>query len=409
MRSLVRAAGVALLVLATGSAFADCVEDISVAEARAAFTRAQAAESKSDSRAAVLGYRRAQGYTCDPNPVAADAARRAAPLALALAKAAEQAGRLAAGSDTAFAWYEAGGHYAQADRVLWQAVQARRDDVALYDLAQRHFNDRSQQWFQSNNKLRIGITGAYSVDPKIPVALTAMPAANVGQALAREARLFDENYARELVQLAQSQRDAGIDFVVGMQAQQAQAAFQTKWKTDPMQASREVLRQAGEWARRAGDEEESLRQSVDKRGRERGERLLAKYAGAPQLLEDATDYFGMTGADDRVPAVRKAATAQGEAAQKRNQLALAARFFQLAGDDKRADALREQLETETNAQVARQYGATQAQAEKLKNDPDALEAFKRKAQEAPVLKEKSAAEQKKFKAEQDALEDELGL
>ncbi len=407
MRFFISAMAVALSCVAS-TALADCVEDLTVADARAAFTRAQAAESGGDRRAAVRGYRAAQGYTCDPNPVAADAAKRAAPLALELGKAAEQAGRLT-GDDSAYGWYEAGGHFAQADRVLWQAVQAKRDDTSLYDLAQKHFSDRSEQWFQSNNKLRIGITGAYGVDPKIAVELAQMPAANVERALANEARLFDENYARELVQLVQSQRDAGIDFVVGMQAQQAQQAFRTKWKVDPMQASREALQQASEWAKRSGDKASSLQAGVDKRGRERGELLLTKYAGAPQLLEDAIAYFGRVDANDRIAAVHKAATAQGDAAQKRSQLALAAEFFQLAGDDKRAETLRAQLETETNAKVARQYGATQAQVEQLKNDPDALEAFKRKAQEAPVLKEKSAAEQQKFKSEQDALEDELGL
>jgi len=118
MRFVVNSIVVAMFC-ASGAAFADCVADLGVDEARAAYVGAQSAEASGDRRAAVLGYRRAQGYTCDPNPVAAEAARRAAPLALELGRRAEQVGRLAGGNDSAFTWFEAGGYYAQADRVLW--------------------------------------------------------------------------------------------------------------------------------------------------------------------------------------------------------------------------------------------------------------------------------------------------
>ncbi|MDX1635221.1 MAG: hypothetical protein R3280_11315, partial [Marinobacter sp.] len=152
-------------------AWADCVDGITVDEARDHWNQALAHEEGGRAGAAVIAYRQAQGYICGGvNPVELEAARRAAPLAKQLAAALEQQDRLIAGmresADNwgAFEWYEAGAHFAEADRVLFVALTKQPEDLALFDRARQHFGNRSLPSFSANNRTRLQAVAGYSLD-----------------------------------------------------------------------------------------------------------------------------------------------------------------------------------------------------------------------------------------------------
>ena len=104
-----------------GTAPADCSATATVADAREAYERGLRQEDAGYPLAALGSYVAAQARTCRANPVAANAARRAAALARALGNAAIRRGDYA----TAFMLYERGGHYAAADLALraWLATE----------------------------------------------------------------------------------------------------------------------------------------------------------------------------------------------------------------------------------------------------------------------------------------------
>ena len=65
-----------LMWMAGTPAFADCAADSTVADVRKAYARGQSLEQAGQRAQALSAYVAAQDYTCDANPVEADAARQ---------------------------------------------------------------------------------------------------------------------------------------------------------------------------------------------------------------------------------------------------------------------------------------------------------------------------------------------
>src|SRR5262245_32152616 len=105
---------IALALVCTAKlAFADC-EGPQLPDVKKSFERAQALEKAGKLDQALLNYRDAEGYICQPvNPYEDRAAQRAAPLGKSQGAAAEKRGEL----DFAQQFYDAGGQFAEADRV----------------------------------------------------------------------------------------------------------------------------------------------------------------------------------------------------------------------------------------------------------------------------------------------------
>ena len=235
--------------VAMGNAFADCAADYTVQDTQRFYSEAQQLERAGKVRGALAKYVVAQGYTCDANPVEADAAKHAAALALALATAAEKKGDF----QDAFDLYDAGGHYAAADRALMSLVRANPDDPSLFTKAREVLEYRALPAFSNNNKIRLAVTGAYRPDPKNLAEVFAMPATGVQRALQKETAILSEQYLHDRVQLTQSVPDDPTDAGAMQKAMLAQQNFAQKYSTDPLRASRDALDLAYRWSVASND------------------------------------------------------------------------------------------------------------------------------------------------------------
>lgn len=273
----------ALLLSAASPVFADCAADATVREVRDAFARGQQKEQEGNARAALAAYVAAQQYTCDPNPVAGQAAARAATLARSLGDAARASGDHAA----AFDYYERGGHFAAADRELIARIEAGPDDVQLYSQALSHSQYRSSPAFQANEKVRISVTGAYTPDPALARAVAAMPGRAVERALAAESAAFDEKWYREYLALVADRPEDPTDMAAIQQYGSRLQALHAGRAADPLQEPLVQLSKIRNWegAVRDNDLAAALAKLRADRAESRATLLMQKYAGAPRLLQ----------------------------------------------------------------------------------------------------------------------------
>jgi DNA-binding CsgD family transcriptional regulator len=225
----------------------------------------------------------AQQYTCDPNPVAGQAAARAATLARSLGDAARASGDHAA----AFDYYERGGHFAAADRELIARIEAGPDDVQLYSQALSHSQYRSSPAFQANEKVRISVTGAYTPDPALARAVAAMPGRAVERALAAESAAFDEKWYREYLALVADRPEDPTDMAAIQQYGSRLQALHAGRAADPLQEPLVQLSKIRNWegAVRDNDLAAALAKLRADRAESRATLLMQKYAGAPRLLQ----------------------------------------------------------------------------------------------------------------------------
>lgn len=171
----------------TGHAHADCAGD-TLADKKRNYERAQASERAGKEEDALRSYHAAEGYACEPhNPYEVDAAKRAAPLGLELGAAAEKKGDLRRASEL----YEAGGHFALADRVFMMMTRAEQDEPSTYQHALEHYRNREGA-FVANNAAALQAVPGYKLDPKYLAEVQAMPAKGVEHALDRERNAWNE-------------------------------------------------------------------------------------------------------------------------------------------------------------------------------------------------------------------------
>ncbi|WP_129775190.1 hypothetical protein [Peristeroidobacter soli] len=411
---------VAVLVatsLLTSAAFADCAGD-GVADKKRSFQKAQTFEHDGKKEQALFAYQAAQGYACEPNnPYEMDAARRAAPLGLELGQAAEKKGDLA----RAFQLYEAGGHFAHADRVFIETIRAE-DAPQAYQRALEHYRNREGGAFVSNHAAALKVTGSYEVDPKYMAEVMAMPKRGVERAAEKEKAAFNEQFLREYVQLIQSQPDDPSDFAALQRAGDAQTAFANKWPDqDPMKTSRDAIQAMRMWGLNGNDE--ALSKAVDGRVKslveQRATLLRDKFFNAPKLLGDAMDFYRVLGSDagvgGKIKAIRSQARQLAAQADAKQRYGLAAEYYNIAGDDAAADASRQKQQQLAMQKMQPSIDAAQKQAEELQkqfSDPKAVEAMRKQAEAAQAAIQAQQKKQQKNgdkKKSAEELEKELGM
>jgi hypothetical protein len=402
-------------LLFTGRALADC--DGGVDDKQRIYEQALTLERAGDKEAALRAFRAAQGYACGPeNPYEADAARRAAPLGQELGAAAEKQGELR----RAFELYDAGGHYATADRVFMELTRAERDEPAAYQRALEHYRNRAEASFQSNNAAALRVTGAYTPDPKYMAEVQAMPAQGVERALERERAAFNEQQLREYVALMQSRPEDVLNAESVARWTSEMTAFEKKWQgTDPAAASRRALQELRMWGLNGNDDD--LRASVEKRWallvEQRATTLRTAFHRAPKLLEDAMDYYRVLGADHpglegKLTAIRSQARQLGEQAEGQRRYALAADYYRVAGDDAKADAARSMQQQAAMTAMQPSIDAAREQADALLQrfgDPAAVEALRQQAEAARRNLAQQAPSAQSSKESAEELERALGL
>jgi hypothetical protein len=403
--------------LLAGAAFADCAGD-GVADKKRSYQQAQAFEHEGKKEQALFSYQAAQGYACEPsNPYEMDAARRAAPLGLELGQAAEKKGDLA----RAFQLYEAGGHFAHADRVFIQTIRAE-DTPQAFQRALEHYRNREGGAFVSNNAAALKVTGSYQVDPKYLAEVMAMPKRGVERSAEKEKAAFNEQFLREYVQLIQSQPDDPSDFAALQRAGDAQVAFAKKWPDqDPMKTSRDAIQDMRMWALNGGDRglEESVQARVKSLVEQRATLLRDKFFNAPKLLGDAMDFYRVLGSEagvgGKIKAIRSQARQLAADADAKQRYGLAAEYYSVADDSAAADASRQKQQTLAMQKMQPSIDAAQKQAEELQkqfSDPKAVEAMRKQAEAAQAAlqaqqKKQQKSSDKKKSAEE--LEKELEM
>jgi hypothetical protein len=401
---------------ASANALADCAADATVADVRASYAKAQQLEREGKLPGAFLAYVAAQEYTCDPNPVEADAARRAAPLAATLGADQEKKGHF----EKAFDIYDNGGRYADADRALMSLVRANPDSPYVFGKARGALEDRALPAFHSNNKVRLAVTGAYHPDPKNLAEVLAMPAKGAERAFQKEAAAFNEQYLRELVQVTQSTPDDATDFEAMQAAQARFTTFAQKWPNDPIEASRDALSLAQSWASASTDKAVSDKIEAQRKQvlEQRVATLLGKYSGAPKLIDAAIDYQSSVNQDhdlnkQRIAAIKSQADKLGDEASSKQRLMLAAEYYSVAGQSDKAQAARDRQQQQAMARMQPDIDRMQKHAAELQkqySDPEKIKAMQAQAEAMrKSLEQQQQANAKTNAKRADDLEKELGM
>lgn len=396
-------------------AFADCA-GASVSEVKRAYGQAQSLDKQGQHEAALAAYVQAQEYTCEKNPVELDAAKRAAQIALPLAAAAEQRREF----ERAFRLYDDGGHFAKADIALMAHLRAAPDNPRAFESARSHFDNRALPSFQSNNAVRLSVTGAHRPSPALVAELLTFPAKGIERALQQEAAAFNEQYLRELVQLTQSQPSDLTDFTAVQSATAAHQAFAQKWPNDPIKQSQTWLRTLQQWSTVTRDPE--LVNTAERNYAQRIEHhinlLTQRYNGAPKLLESAVDYVHMLNLEHaptqaRVAKIKSQARKLADDASAKQRFALAADYYNVSGDDAKAQAARDRMQQAAMTKMQPSIDQMQRQAELLRaqySDPEKIREMQAQAEAMRQnLQQQQATAKAKNAKSADELEDELGL
>jgi hypothetical protein len=403
-------------LVAMGNALADCAADYTVQDAQRFYSEAQQLERAGKVRGALAKYVVAQSYTCDTNPVEADAAKHAAALALPLGTAAERKSDF----QDAFDLYDAGGHYAAADRALMSLVRAKPDDPSLFTKAREVLEYRALPAFGSNHKALLAVTGAYRPDAKNLAEVIAMPAAGVQRALQKETAVLSEQYLRDRVQLKQSVPDDPTDARAMQKVMLAQQNFTQKYSTDPLKASRDALDLAYRWSVASNDQAFSRKvaRELAERRELRASTLAQKFSGDPSLLEVAIDYYGGEGVDQaadaaRVPPLKAQALKLGDAAMAAKRYTLAINYYDVADADAKAQAARDAQQRVAMARMQPSIDQMKKQAEALQkqySDPAKVQAMRDQARAMEArFRQQQQANAKRGAKKADELEKELGL
>jgi hypothetical protein len=414
MRHQVTALACLAALTAGTEALADCVSEATSVEVKRAFAQGEAHEKAGRDREAVFQYFAAQEYTCDaPNTRSAEAAKRAAPLALRAGRAAETKGDLA----EAFRLYEAGGHYAAADEALAAQVRAKPDDLTLWEKAREHFSYRDLPAHAANNKERIAAAGPYTLDRTLHDFVMRHPAQGVERALQREATLFSDAYVRDYEAMMRERHTLPAnDMSSYTKVQATQQGFNSRWPEDRLKQSRDALATARDWGHRwlpPDAASKAAMQKIDARAVQRGDVLAQKFPGAPEVLEEAMRYYRFAQQDPKVAAVKTQAGQLGAKAEAQGALRLASKYYDAADDDKRADAAQARADAQAQAAMQPTLDAMQKQVAEIQkgySDPAKVEEMKRRAreQQEQLRKQQAGAKDKNAKSAEE-LEKELGM
>ena len=404
-------------LLLAGTAFADCPGPFA-RDMKRAYENAKAADSQGKKEDALFFYHGAEGSVCENvNPYEADAAKRAAPLGLELGTVAEKRGDF----DRARQLYEAGGHFAAADRVFMMEIRLKADEPGSYQSALEHFNNRRERWFIENNSAALKVTGAYAPDAKLIAEVDAMPAKGIEHTTQKEAANFNEDYLHDFVQVAQARPDDGTNANELQRAISASQAFAQKWNAvEYIKVSRKELETLRLWGLTVRDPKTAaaVAAKVAQLSEQRAATLRQKYFGAPELLEDAMTYYHVPGTDNakaesQVASVRAQALKLGDEANAKNRYTLAMAYYGVADADDKAKAVEERARQATMQKMQPSIDQMRKQADALQKefgDPAKVAEMQRQAEAArKAMQEQQAGAKANNKKGAADLEKELGL
>ena len=404
-------------LLLTGTAFADCPGPF-VRDMKRAYENAKAADSQGKKEDALFFYHGAEGSVCEnSNPYEADAAKRAAPLGLELGSAAEKRGDF----DKARQFYEAGGHFAAADRVFMMGIRPKADEPGSYQSALEHFNNRRENWFIDNNSAALRAAGPYAPDAKLIAEVDAMPAKGIEHVTQKEAANFNEEYLRDLVQTTQARPDDATDASAIQRAISSSQAFAQKWKgVEYVKVSRAALEALRMWGLTVRDPKTAaaVATKVAQLSEQRATTLRQKYFGAPDLLEDAMDYYRVPGTDNakaetQVAAVRAQALKLGDEANAKNRYTLAIAYYRTGDADDKANAVEQRRQQSAMQKMQPSIDQMRKQADAMQkqySDPAKIAEMQRQAEATrKAMQEQQAGAKASNKKAAADLEKELGL
>ncbi len=411
--------GALLLIAPLG--FADCVADLSVADARQAYQEGTNLEAQGKFWDAINKYDLAQGYVCEEggNPVAKQALGKAITLGSRQGKQEEQKGNFFKDGKMAgaFQWYEKGAQFAAADKVLIAALKKSPANIQWSAFAQEHFKVRAQDYFKANNKMAIDMAGGYTLDPSFDPYVTSLPPANIKRLLNSYQTLLPDAYLQAFAALGQ-QKDAikPGDIASAMSLQQASTRFQQQWKTDRIEGIRKAFDEAHSWTQQIRDykEADALRANIDQARLAHADRIMESYASTAKLLESALEFYRQLDKEVKINSVEQQARSYGDQAMAAGQYQRASDFFSLIGDYEKEQQARTRLEQQADqlAKDAQVGSAAQiAEMQKTYSDPQKIQALQKQAQE--MQKQLEAQQEKgksaEYQKETDDLEAELGL
>lgn len=421
MKKIFTATFALLAASATQFSLADCVADLSVADAQRAYQQGTVLETQGQLWEAINQYDIAQGYVCEDsgNPVAKQALNKAIALGSKQGKIEEQKGNFYKDGKLAgaFQWYEKGAQFSAADKVLITALKKKPTDMQLSAVAQEHFKTRGQDYFTGNNKTAIEATGGYTLDKSFDSYVITLPPTNIERLLNSYQTILPDSYLQAFAKLEQ-QKDAlqPGDIAGLMNIEQASTQFQQQWKTDRLEDAENVFDEAFSWTQQVRDYEEAdaLRAKIDQARLAHADRLAKSYAGTVQLADSALQFYRQQDKNAQIKTLEQQARGYADQAMAARQYQRAGDFYLLIDDYDKEQQARTKLEEQQEqlAQDAQMGSAAQiAEMQKMYSDPQKIQALQQQAQE---MQKQLEAQQKKgasaeYQKETDALEDELGL
>jgi hypothetical protein len=422
MKSIfIKISGALALGLITHTTLADCVADISAAEAREIYQEATQLEATGKLWDALLKYDTAQGYVCDDggNPIAKQALNKAIALGSQQGKLEEQKGNFYKDGKPvgAFQWYEKGAQFAAADRVLIAALKKDPTNRQVSAIAQEHFKVRGENYFAANNQSAIAASGGYQLDKNHDTYVRSLPPTNIERLLNSYQTLLPDTYLQALAKLEQQKDTLQPGDIAGvMNIQQASTQFQQQWKTERIEDIEQAFNDAHSWTQQVRDYKEAdvLRAKIDQARLVHADRIAKSYAGTAKLAESALQFYRQQDKDAQIKTLEQKARNYADQAMAAKQYQRASDFYNLIGDSEKEQQARTKLD-EQQEQLAQnaQMGSTAqiAEMQRMYSDPKKIQELQKQAQEM----QKQLEEQRKkgtsaeYQQETDALEDELGL
>jgi hypothetical protein len=403
------------------TSLADCVADLSAADARRVYQEATQLEATGKLWDALLKYDTAQGYVCDDggNPVAKQALDKAIALGNQQGKVEEQKGNFYKDGKPvgAFQWYERGAQFAAADRTLIAALKKDPSNIQISAVAQEHFKVRSEAYFAANNKSAIAASGGYQLDTSYDTYVRSLPPTNIDRLLASYQILLPDTYLQAFAKLEQQKEALKPGDMAGIiNIQQQATSFHQQWKTDRIEDIRKAFDEAHSWTQQVRDyqEAEKLTEKIAQARLAHADRMMKSYSSTLEFLESAIEIYNQYDKESQIKAAKQKAADYADQAMAANQYERASRFYSLIGDHDKEQQARDKLEAQTDqlAQDAQAGSAAQlAEMQKMYSDPQKIQELQKQAQEMQrqIEAQQNNAKSETYQKESDELEEELGL
>ena len=416
MNSIKLTVATLLLLAGTGQALADwgCTPASVV---KASHAKGQALEKNGKLHEALSAYLAAQDNACTDNPLVAEAAKRAAAVALPLGDAARAKGDHAA----AFDYYERGGHFKAADQSLIAWTTSQPDDVGLYEKAFKHFEYRTMPAFRANEAVRLATTSAYTLDSSFVAQVNALPKQGMERTLIAEAAAFNEAYLQKRVALAQSMPENPVDFAAQQLFVSRSQALATQFPKEYLQDARQALSLVQRWASASMNpgEPEAFEQRMRDRAQIRFAALTQTYWGDPSLLDAAKEFAiylkgGAEAQAANIAKIKAQAEKLGDTAEAKGRLRLAIGYYDVADADEKEQRANQQLNARAMQQMHPAIDEAKQSAAAIAtefSDPNKVADMKRQAQKMQrALQQSAAAKQAPaMNKSRDDLAKELGM